>query len=200
MSVEATRSTGRTETPRRSPIAVRTLALALAALLLSLNLETKYRREIKIGAIVAVTLLYVGTYHGAQNLRGWAIADAPPNPFKLHWAVVEEPDKAAGTDGAIYILAQKLNSRNITVGKPRLYQLPFSPELAEQVDEALKKKEDGRDLEARLSYKAATPDEVDKLQQRDGQKSRPDAAGEEESLKMEFRELKAPDLPPKSVQ
>ena len=46
---------------------------ALAALLLSLNLETKYRREIKIGAIVAVTLLYVGTYHGAQNLRGWAL-------------------------------------------------------------------------------------------------------------------------------
>ena len=90
-----------------------------------------------------MTLLYVGTYHGAQNLRGWAIADAPPNPFKLHWAVVEEPDKAAGTDGAIYILAQKLNSRNITVGKPRLYQLPFSPELAEQVDEALKRKKTG---------------------------------------------------------
>ena len=102
--------------------------------------------------------------------------------------------------GSIYILAQKLNSRNITVGKPRLYQLPFSPELAEQVDEALKKKEDGRDLQARLSYKAANPDEVDKLKKRDGQKSRPDAAGEEESLKMEFRELKAPQLPPKSDQ
>ena len=29
---------------------------------------------------------------------------------------------------------------------------------------------------------------VDKLQQRDGQKSRPDAAGEEERLKMEFRD------------
>ena len=38
-----------------------------------------------------------------------------------------------------------------------------------------------------------------KLQQRDGQKSRPDAAGEEESLKMEFRELK-PRLAAKSVQ
>ena len=38
---------------------------ALAALLLSLNLETKYRREIKIGAIVFVTLLYIGTYQGA---------------------------------------------------------------------------------------------------------------------------------------
>ena len=171
----------------------------LAALVLALNLETKYRREIKIAAIIAVSLLYVGAYHGAQNLRGWALADAPPNPFKLHWAVVEEPDKARGTDGAIYILAQKLNRRNIATGSPRLYQLPFSPELAEQVDAALRKKEDGRDLEAHLSYKAATPDDVDKLQQRDGNKARPDAAGEEERLKLDFRELNAPNLPPKSA-
>ena len=171
---------------------------ALAALLLTLNLQTKYRREIKIAAIVAVTLLYVGAYHGAQNLRGWAISDAPPNPFKLHWAVVEEPDKARGTAGAIYILGQKLSARGVATGQPRLYRLPFSPELAEQVDEALAKKEDGRDLEARLSYKAATPEELDELQRRDGEKARPDAAGEEERLKLNFRELKAPDLPVKN--
>ena len=171
---------------------------ALAALLLTLNLQTKYRCEIKIAAIVAVTLLYVGAYHGAQNLRGWAIADAPPNPFKLHWAVVEEPDKARGTAGAIYILGQKLSARGVATGQPRLYRLPFSPELAEQVDEALAKKEDGRDLEATLSYKAATPEDVDELQKRDGQKARPDAAGEEERLKLNFRELKAPDLPAKN--
>ena len=170
---------------------------ALAALLLTLNLETKYRRETKIGAIAAVTLLYLATYHGAQNLRGWAITDEPPNPFKLHWAVVEEPDKARGTKGAIYILGQKLTSRGLATGEPRLYELPFSPELAEQVDDALQKKEDGRDLEARLSYKAATPDDVDKIQQRDGNKARPDSAGEEERLKLDFRELPGSDLPPK---
>ena len=71
----------------------------VAALLLSLNLQTKYRRGIKIAAILGVSLLYIGAYHGAQNLRGWAISAAPPNPFKLHWAVVEEPDKARGTKG-----------------------------------------------------------------------------------------------------
>ena len=171
----------------------------LAALLLSLNLETKYRREIKIAAIIGVSLLYVATYHGAQNLRGWAIAEAPPNPFKLHWAVVEEPDKARGTEGAIFILGQKLSSRGVAVGAPRLYELPFTPELAEQIDEALTKKEDGKDLEARLSYKAATPDDVDEAQKRDGQKRRPDSAGEEDRLKLNFRELASPDLPPKSA-
>jgi len=61
----------------------------------------------------------------------------------------------------------------------------------------LSKKEDGRDLEARLSYKAATPDDLDEIQKRDGNKARPDAASEEERLKLDFRELNAPDLPPK---
>ena len=174
------------------------LAYALvAALLLTLNLQTRYRREIKLAAIILVSLLYIGAYHGAQNLRGCAISVAPPNPFKLHWAVVEEPDKARGTAGAIYILGQRLSARGMTLGEPRLYRLPFSPELAEQVDDALNQKEDGRDLEARLSYKAATPDDVDEIQKRDGQKSRPDAAGEEERLKLDFRNLPAPDLPPK---
>ena len=60
----------------------------VAALLLTLNLQTPYRREIKLTAILIVSLLYIGAYHGAQNLRGWAISAAPPNPFKLHWAVV----------------------------------------------------------------------------------------------------------------
>jgi len=171
---------------------------ALAALVLNLNLDSKYRREIKVAAIIIVSLFYVAAYHGAQNLRGWAIADAPPNPFKLHWAIVEEPNKAQGTKGAIYILAQKLNARNIAVGAPRLYRLPFTPELAEQVDDALNKKEDGRDLEARLSYEVAEPKDIDETKTRDGDKSRPDAAGEEEMLKLDFRELNAPGLPPKN--
>ena len=172
---------------------------AVAALLLSLNLQTKYRREIKLAAIIAVSLLYIGAYHGTQNLRGWAISATPPNPFKLHWAVVEEPDKVNGAQGAIYILGQSLSARGVTIGEPRLFRLPFSPELAEQVDDALSKKEDGRDLEARLSYKAATPDEFDEIQRRDGQKARPDSAGEEDRLKLNFRELPSPDLPLKGL-
>lgn len=171
----------------------------LAALLLNLNLASPWRREIKAAAIVIVSLFYIGAYHGAQQLRGWAIAAPPPDPFKLHWAVVEEPDKAAGTKGAIFILGQALSAQGVPRGEPRLYRLPFTPELAEQVDAALEKKEDGRDLEAKLSYKAAEPEDLDRIQKRDGDESRPESAGEEERLKLEFRELRAPDLPPKSA-
>ena len=70
------------------------IAYALvAALLLNLNLASPWRREIKLAAIILVTGLYVGTYIGAQDLRGWAIATPPENPFKLHWAVIEEPER-----------------------------------------------------------------------------------------------------------
>ncbi len=175
---------------------------AIAALLLNLNLPNtfpkRYSRAIKISAIIIVSLLYAGTYHGSQNLRGWAIQKAPPNPFKLHWAIVEEPDKIKRTDGAIYILGQAMRANGSPTGSPRLYELPFTPELAEEIDEALSKKEDGKPLEARLSYKAANPDsEMEEIKKRDGNKSRPDSAGDEERLKLEFRELPTPDLPPK---
>ncbi len=175
---------------------------AIAALLLNLNLPNtfpkRYSRAIQISAIIVVSLLYAGTYHGSQNLRGWAIQKAPPNPFKLHWAIVEEPDKIKRTDGAIYILGQAMSANGAPKGSPRLYELPFTPELAEEIDDALNKKEDGKPLEARLSYKAANPDsEMKEIKKRDGNKSRPDSAGDEERLKLEFRELPTPDLPPK---
>ena len=180
-----------------------TLALAyaaLAALLLALNLKTPYARPIKLAGIVLVTLFYIFAYHGSQNMRGWAIADTPPNPFKLHWAVIEEPDKIAKTSGAIYLLAQKLSDNGALLSYPRLYRLPFSPELADAVEEALSAMEGGKPLEGRLSYKVKKPETLeDEMQKRDGRESRPDSQGEEERLKLEFRELPVPDLPPKSA-
>ena len=125
----------------------------VAALLLNLNLASPWRREIKFAAIFLVTGLYVGTYIGAQNLRGWAIATPPENPFKLHWAVIEEPDKVNGTAGRIYILAQPMGAGGALRGSPRLHGLPFSAELADAVEEALEQVEDGKPFEARLAYK-----------------------------------------------
>ena len=172
--------------------------MVLAALLLSLNLATPWRREIKTAAIIIVSLFYLGAYHGAQNLRGWASSDSPPSPFKLHYAVVEEPDKAAGTKGAIYLLAQRIDERGVGIGEPRLYELPFSPELAEEIDEAMAQKETGKDLQANLSYQAANAEDVDEIERRDGKKARPDAMGDEERLKLNFRELPTVSLPPKN--
>ena len=97
---------------------------ALAALLLALNLKTPYARPIKLAGIALVTLFYIFAYHGSQNMRGWAIADAPPNPFKLHWAVIEEPDKIAKTP-ARYICWRKNCRIMVRCSLSALYRLPF---------------------------------------------------------------------------
>ena len=169
----------------------------VAALLLHLNLASPWRREIKLAAIILVTALYVGAYIGAQNLRGWAIAEPPTNPFKLHWAVIEEPDKANGTPGRIYVLAQPMAAGGTLSASPRLHALPFSPELADEVEEALEQVEGGKPFEARLAYKVARPPEKAKIQKREGESASQDSAGDRPTLKLEFRDLPVPDLPPK---
>ena len=108
--------------------------MRIGRLLLALNLKTPMRRLSWLALLV--TLFYIFAYHGSQNMRGWAIADTPPNPFKLHWAVIEEPDKIAKTSGAICCTAQKLSDNGALLSY-RLYRLPFSPELADAVEEAL---------------------------------------------------------------
>ena len=71
--------------------------VAIAALLLNLNLATRHSRTVKVAAIMLVTALYVGAWHGHKGLLGWASDDALPERFRLHYATVEEADKAGGT-------------------------------------------------------------------------------------------------------
>ncbi len=183
------------------PLALGLAYAALTALVINFNLTTPWRREIKIAVIVLMTLLYFAAYWGGQNLRGWAIATPPPNPFKLHWAIVEEPDKARGTSGTIYILAQKLSLQGALLSSPRLHRLPFSPALADEIDAALKASEGAQPIEANLSYKAKKPDDeaLAAQQKSDGEKSRADSRGDGDRLKLNFRELPTPSLPPKSA-
>ena len=122
----------------------------LAALLLSFNLHTRFQRTLKLGIIAVTSLFYIGTYLGVQSLRGWPIPAEPPEPFRLHWAIVEEPNKADGSEGQIYLLASQPEQAQ---PRPRLYALPFSYGLAESVEEALKQMEGGRTITARMAYK-----------------------------------------------
>ena len=180
-----------------TPILLGIAYAVVAALLLNLNLASPWGRGIKLAAIFIVTALYVAAYIGAQNLRGWAIAEPPANPFKLHWAVIEEPDKVNGIPGRIYILAQPMGAGGALRGSPRLHGLPFSVELADALEEALEQVEDGKPFEARLAYKKARPPEEAKIQKREGESASEETAGDRPTLELEFRDLPVPNLPPK---
>ncbi|MFB3107450.1 MAG: hypothetical protein ACE1ZA_21360, partial [Pseudomonadales bacterium] len=51
---------------------------AVAALLLNLNLATRWSGAVKTGAILLVSGLYIGAWQGHQALLGWATPGAMP--------------------------------------------------------------------------------------------------------------------------
>ncbi len=171
----------------------------IAGLLLHLNLRSHHARGVKLGAIILVTGFYFISFYHIGDLRGHAVPDTPPNPFKLHWAIIEEPDKATRSKGQIYILAQALNKYGSTINHPRLYALPFSPELAQAIENARQAIEDGTPIQANLNiYKAKTPTREpppDPPQQQEGVTALPDPQGE--NLQLNFKPIVAPALPPK---
>ena len=92
---------------------------ATAALLLNLNLTTPLARWIKYTSVVGVSVLYVVTWHGLGDLLGWATSEPMPEDFRLHWVVIEEPDKARGGDGKIYFWIRELDEAGLAEGAPR---------------------------------------------------------------------------------
>jgi len=176
--------------------------VALGAIVLTLNLTSNIRYEIKLASIVVLSSLYIVTYIAIGEMRGWAVAQEPPNPFKLHWAVIEDPSKKTDSDGAIFILGQSINAYGGLERQPRLYKLPFSPALAQEIENAKKEIEDGKPIEANIAYKAVKPEEeeLEDRQQRDGATAQPDSSSEAERLILNFREIPKPDIPPKRSQ
>ena len=62
--------------------------VAVAALLLNFNLKTRYAMGLKAAAIVVVSLLYFGAWHGSRGLMGW------PRPDPLRVCSISSPCRA----------------------------------------------------------------------------------------------------------
>ena len=111
--------------------------VAIAILLLSLNLTSSWRWWIKGAAIAITTVLYGLTYQSVESLLGWPADARMPKHFQLHWGTVVEPDKFLGTPGAIFLWVEELDEQNYPVGTPRSFRQPYSKELAEKVQKAV---------------------------------------------------------------
>ena len=82
--------------------------IALAVLLLSLNLTSLWRWWIKAGAIIATTIFFGVTFQALGGLTGWPTTQRLPDRFALVWSTVVEPDKKTNNPGGVYIWAQEL--------------------------------------------------------------------------------------------
>ena len=166
--------------------------IAVAALLLNLNLATPRRGVIKVTAIALVTALYVGAWHGHKALLGWASDDPLPERFRLHYATVEDPDKAARTPGTIYLWVSSLDGAPV-MREPRAYRITWDADTARTVLDALAEIERGVAMEGHATGLSATGrvrmvELADRVQ-----------VGEAEVSpgKIEFRPVPTPPLPPK---
>ena len=173
--------------------------VAVAALLLCLNLATRFASWIKGGAVVLVTVLYASAWFGYQGLLGWASPAPLPETFRVLWITADEPDKESGAAGAIFFWVRGLDEAGFPVGAPRAYQIPWNETAAKAAQEALERLEEGERLNGRM-----TRGMVD---EGDGRAENATGYAGEQSVtgagarrpNFEFVRVPPPALPPKTV-
>jgi hypothetical protein len=129
---------------------------ALGVLLLSLNLRAEWPWPVKAGAIAVTGGFMVGGFIAVQAMLGWPTERTPPAEFRLHAALVEEPDPRQRRRGTIYLWLSEVDSeRGGAEGEPRAHALPYSRSLHEAVAEAQRGLEEGRDVRGRRHHGSA---------------------------------------------
>lgn len=115
-----------------------TLAYAVVAVLaLGLLLMTAAPLLLRVPVAGLVIGLMFVTYVAVGDLRGWPSDEMPPARFRLYWGQVVEPDPMRGEEGSVFLWLTELDADNFPVGDPRAHRLPWSRELADQVQAAL---------------------------------------------------------------
>ena len=135
--------------------------VAVAALLLSLNIASTWRWQVKTAGIVLVSALYVGTYLGVKDLPGWPSRAELPDYFRLHWGIVTEPDKYSGEKGRILVWVEALDDKDQSLASPRAHNLPYDDDLAQRIEAALSLVSDGQSVTGSLKDNGAGEEELE---------------------------------------
>ncbi|MFT4631051.1 MAG: hypothetical protein ACI8PP_000816 [Candidatus Pseudothioglobus sp.] len=185
-------------------ISVQVLAIAYAvmgALLLYLLVATRRSLSFKIFTVVLISGLYVGTYMGLKELRGWPVNEALPERFRLHWAMINEPDKAQDAQGTIYLWIQTSAPNGELIDEPRAYHLPFNRKMAERVENALRQIGEGETVEGQFAraQPALQVKETDKQSKLNLELDPAKAAASRQEAGLQFAPLPRTGLPPKGA-
>jgi len=107
----------------------------IALLLIGLNIFSNFSWRIKGVLIVAVSVFYLVSYYSFGPLMGWPTDAELPKRFNLVAIFVQEPDKATGDPGEIYLWLTDLE-KGPRRSEPRAYKVPFDGDLHAKVVEA----------------------------------------------------------------
>jgi hypothetical protein len=136
---------------------------AVAVLLLSLNLTSLWRWQIKAGAIVMTVGMFVAVYLTVDAMLGWPSANRLPERASYLASRIVEPDPISGEPGIIFVWLQSIDDRNLPVGEPRAYKVAYDRAVAEEVVRAQRLRFTGHDVVGSFEYANRHPDD-----QRDG--------------------------------
>ncbi|MCP8939623.1 hypothetical protein NK718_13935 [Alsobacter sp. SYSU M60028] len=177
----------------------------VAALLLSLNLTSRWAWPVKAGAVVLTTGFFALSYVGAVSLLGWPSRAKLPPHFQLLATKVVEPDAHAGTAGGVFLWIDPLDEQNLPLNRPRAFELPWSAKLSRKVSGAQEKLQQGQEVAGKAEAIDENDVPVDDIQRvagpppREGQEANgmDTVPFSDDGRNLQFEDMPPPILPEK---
>ena len=130
-------------------IALPILLLIFGTLTFWLLTESSVKWYFKTACIATFCIFTIVFWSTIHSYLGWpALKSDMPQKVLIHWVIVKEPNKYTKFDGAIYFLVESAEKKErswldtFTYSKnrsePRLFALPYSRGLHEQVQNQMK--------------------------------------------------------------
>ena len=119
--------------------------LILLSLVLWLTISLKGNWILKFIIILGSLTLAIYTGFSIENFYGWPTVQSMPSESRIYWALVQEPNPEAGSNGALFIWAEsiegqsfsenysKITFREARMSGVRSYRLEYSEEMKEAV-------------------------------------------------------------------
>jgi hypothetical protein len=117
--------------------------LILATILLWFLIYTKGKWGIKVALIMLGGFYSLVVFDSLGTYAGWATSETLPDEFRVHWIVINEPNKKTGDKGNIYVWIGGAKASLSVFGyksaqaEPRSYSLPYSLEMHKKAAGAL---------------------------------------------------------------
>lgn len=176
--------------------------IAIAVLLLSMNIASRWKWWIKGASIVITGAFFVASYLSIASLLGWPAGQSRlPDRFALIATHIVEPDEFTGDEGAIYLWVEEMDEDNFIIGQPRAIRLAYTEPQADNVQDAQDLLDEGEQVAGEVGE---TEEQAEEAATEDGEAGPPGertggGADYVVEFTLQFNDMPAVALPDKGV-